>query len=228
MGADLIELDLRMTSDGVFVAVHDATLDRTTGCPEWVRDSALEDIRELDAGSWFNVAHPELVPPDFIGQRVPTVAEVFERYGRSTKYIVELKDPHLNPGVEQKFVDLLRDSGMMDHALDGGVLTQSFDPASLARFRTIEPRLVRIRLFSLIQDKGIMIDEMAETSTYAAGIGPDKFNLDRDVVTLAHDHGLVVYPFTVDREAEMSALLDAGVDGIFTNYPDRFAALIAG
>jgi glycerophosphoryl diester phosphodiesterase len=228
MGADFVEHDIRTTADGAFVAVHDATLERTTGCAEWVREATLDEIRGLDAGSWFNDAFPEHARPDYGGLRVPTMTEIFERYGTSTKYFVEVKDPHLNPGAEGRFLEVLRDSGMMEHAVEGGVLVQSFDPESLARFRRIEPRLVRIRLFSLIQGKGNMIEEMAETSTFAAGIGPDKFNVDEGVVSLAHDHGLGVHPFTVDTEAEMRALLDMGVDGIFTNYPDRLAVLTAG
>ncbi|HZA39189.1 MAG TPA: glycerophosphodiester phosphodiesterase [Actinomycetota bacterium] len=227
MGADFLEQDLHITSDGAFVAIHDATLQRTTGRPDLVRETRLEDIRKLDAGSWFNEAYPERARAGFSGLRVPAMDEIFDRYGKSTKYYVEVKDPHLFPGVEQSFVDLLRESGMMGHAREGGVRVQSFDPESLARFQAIEPGLVLVRLFSFIQDKGIISDEMAETATYAAGIGPDKFNVDDVVVSSAHDHGLFVNPFTVDTEAEMSDLIESGADGIFTNFPDRLAALAA-
>ena len=225
MGADVIEQDLRVTSDGVLVAMHDTNLERTAGHPEFVRDITFEDIRALDAGSWFNEIHPERARPGFVGLRVPTMAEIFDRYDRSTNYYVEIKDPHVNPGAEGLFVDLLRESGMMEHAVGGSVLVQSFYPESLARFQAIEPRLVLTRLFSLIQDKGLIRDEMVETATYAAGVGPDKFNIDASVVSCAHDRGLYVHPFTADTDEEISRLLDAGVDGIFTNFPDRLAGL---
>ena len=228
LGADCIEHDLHVTSDGILVAIHDANLERTTGYSDLVRAMSLDDVRALDAGSWFNDAHPERGRAGYVGLQVPTMAEIFERYGRSTKYYVEVKDPHLNPGAEKKFVDIVRDLGMMDHAVEGGVFVQSFDPDSLARFRAIEPRLVLIRLFSLIQNKVIMLEEMAETATYAAGIGADKFNVDEHLVSRAHAAGLEVCPFTVDTEGEMSGLIESGVDGIFTNYPDRLAALTRG
>jgi glycerophosphoryl diester phosphodiesterase len=225
MGADFIEHDLHVTSDGVLVAIHDANLERTTGRSELVRETTLEDVRALDAGSWFNDVNPDRARSAFAGLKMPTMAEIFERYGQSTKYYVEIKDPHLNSGAEAMFVELLRVADMVDYALDGGVLVQSFDPDSLGRFRALEPGLVQIRLFSLIQDREMILEELSSTATYAAGIGPDKFNVDEGVVARAHARGLVVHPFTVDDEAEMRALLDAGVDGIFTNYPDRLAAL---
>jgi glycerophosphoryl diester phosphodiesterase len=228
MGADFIELDLRVTSDGVLVAMHDASLERTTGCSEFVRDMSLEDIRTLDAGSWFNEVHPERADSGWAGLRVPTMAEIFHRYGRSTKYYVEIKEPHVNPGAEGKFVDLLNESATMEQAVGGGVLLQSFYPECLARFRAIDPRLLLIRLFSLIQNKDLMLEDMAETATYAAGVAPDKFNVDAGVVSGAHDCGLFVHPFTADTEDEMNRLLDAGADGIFTNFPDRLTALRVG
>jgi glycerophosphoryl diester phosphodiesterase len=226
MGADYIEHDLHLTSDGALVAIHDASLYRTTGRADMVRDTTLEELRVLDAGSWFNEAHPERARPEYVGLPVPAMTEIFARYGTSTKYYVEVKDPHLSPGAEETFVKLLGAAGLMEHAVDGGVLVQSFDPECLARFRHIEPDLVLIRLFSLIQNKESILGELGDVSTYAVGIGPDKFNVDEQLVATAHAHGLNVHPFTVDEEGEMSALLAAGVDGIFTNHPDRLAALL--
>ena len=230
MEADYLELDLRLTADGVLVAHHDANLQRTTGRAELVHDLTVEELRALDVGSWFNEAHPDRARAAFAGLRVPTMAEVFERYGASTNYYIELKDPHLNPGVEAKFVDLLRACGVIEQAAleDRGVLVQSFDGESLARVRAMEPRLALIQLFSLIQSAEVMVEEMSRVATFAVGIGPDKFNLDEQLVTRAHAHGLDVHPFTVDEPEEMASLIAAGVDGMFTNFPDRLTALMNG
>lgn len=225
MGADFIEHDLRLSADGGFVAMHDASLERTTGRADMVRDLTLEELKALDAGGWFNRAHPDEARSEYTGLRIPTMDELFARYGAATKYYVEVKDPHLQPGVEKRFVELLRTSEMLKHALAGGVVIQSFDPESLFRFRSVEPDLVLVRLFSLIQGKEIMLQELASVATYAAGIGPDKFNIDEELVACAHDHGLYVHPFTADERSEMIALLRAGVDGMFTNFPDRLAGL---
>ena len=229
MEADYLELDLRLTADGVLVAHHDANLQRTTGRAELVHDLTLEELRVLDVGSWFSDAHPDRARAAFAGLRVPTMAEVFERYGASTNYYIELKDPHLNPGVEAKFVDLLRASGLMEHALEArGVLVQSFDAESLARVRAMEPRLALIQLFSLIQSDAVIVEEMSRVATFAVGIGPEKFNVDEQLVARAHAHGLDVHPFTVDEPEEMASLIAAEVDGIFTNFPDRLTALLNG
>src|SRR5687767_2533648 len=87
-GADYIEIDLQMTADGVLVALHDKTLNRTADAPEGVPEGycrglvskkTLEQIKMCDAGSWFSAEYAELEEP----LRIPTLDEIFDRYGTS-------------------------------------------------------------------------------------------------------------------------------------------------
>jgi len=89
-GADYIEIDLQMTADGVLVAIHDDTLDRTATAPEGapedyctgpVIEKTLEQIKQCDVGSWFNEAYPEYASDEYVGLQTPTLEENFQRYG---------------------------------------------------------------------------------------------------------------------------------------------------
>ena len=84
LGADYIEQDLQMTSDGVLVVLHDQTLDRTArgpaaNCQGPVAMKTLAQVKTCDVGSWFNEAHPELARKAYVRQRVPTLEEVLNR-----------------------------------------------------------------------------------------------------------------------------------------------------
>lgn len=82
-GADGIELDLQPSADGVPMVIHDATLERTTDGRGAVRERTAREIQQYDAGGWFH--------PDFAGERVPTLYEVFEAFGTRLRYNLELK-----------------------------------------------------------------------------------------------------------------------------------------
>src|ERR671917_2848249 len=115
-GADYIEIDLQMTADGVLVALHDKTLNRTADAPEGVPErycrglvskKTLEQIRMCDVGSWFNETYPEHANEDYVGLQIPTLEEIFKRYGTSVNYYIETKNPEAAPGMEEELVRLL-------------------------------------------------------------------------------------------------------------------------
>jgi glycerophosphoryl diester phosphodiesterase len=90
---DYIEIDLQMTKDGKLVAMHDTTVDRTTEGTGEVRDKTLEEMKQLDTGSWFNEEYPELAKDSYKGLKVQTLEEIFQRYGKSANYYIETKSP---------------------------------------------------------------------------------------------------------------------------------------
>lgn len=94
-GADGIELDVRLSRDGVPVVIHDPTLKRTGGSTRAVADMTVADLARADVGSWFNRAHPKLARPEYSAQHVPTLEQVFAtlKPSRPKDYIVyvELK-----------------------------------------------------------------------------------------------------------------------------------------
>jgi glycerophosphoryl diester phosphodiesterase len=225
-GAAYIEQDLQLTADGVLVVLHDATLDRTArgpaaDCTGPVSSKTLAQLRGCDFGSWFNETRPELARDEHRGLPIPTLDEVFARYGSRVRYYIETKNPEEAPGMEEALLTLLR-----RHRLVGAggspprVVIQSFSPASLKKVRALEPSLPLVQLFSRLPSAELR-DSLGAVRAYAAGIGPALASVDAELVRAAHAAGLVVHPYTVNDPADKQRLTTMGVDGFFTDLPER-------
>ncbi|MGQ0814574.1 MAG: glycerophosphodiester phosphodiesterase [Gemmatimonadota bacterium] len=214
IGVDYIEQDLQMTRDGVLVIMHDPTLDRTTSCSGLVIERTLAEVKQCDAGSWFDAK--------FAGTRVPTLRELFERYGKSVNYYIETKNPAEAPGMEEALLDLMEEFGLRDGAAGNWqVLIQSFSRASLLKIRMLDPRLPVIQLIEKEHDSAAIRARLDDVRSYAVGIGPSRLSVDAALVEAVHDQGLAVHPYTVNEPDEMKRLIALGVDGMFTDFPDR-------
>lgn len=235
-GADYIEIDLQMTKDGVLVAMHDDTLDRTAQAPPGVPERfcsgpvikrTLEQIKMCDAGSWFNETYPQYANPEYAGLKIPTLEEVFQRYSTGVNYYIETKNPEAAPGMEEELLRLMQEYNLIEPAAQNWrVLIQSFSPASLQKIHALEPSLPLIQLFSSTETSQTIQAQLDLVRTYAVGIGPSKSDVDAALVEAAHARCLDIHPYTVNETAEMEALISLGVDGMFTNFPDRLDALL--
>lgn len=222
-GAHVLEIDVQMTADGELVLLHDDTLDRTArgpaeSCTGAVTARTLAELEACDFGSWFNEEHPEFANPEFVGLAIPTMAEVAERYGPEVGYLIETKSPEEQPGMEQALLDVLDEAGLTGEAA-GDVVVQSFSADSLQLMHGLRPELPLVQLLSV---DALPIDEglLDEIRAYAVGVGPLYALVDQPMVDAAHARCLRVTPWTVDDPAEMTRLLDLGVDGLITNLPD--------
>jgi len=208
-GVTFIETDLHLTRDAHFVAIHDETLDRTTNGKGLLQQMTLADVRRLDAGSWF--------ASEFIGERVPTLEEILEFARRNDAvFYLELK-PSGFWGGEHALISALRDSGEIPR-----VVIISFDPVILASLRKIDPTLMT----GLVTDGNL---ENALEKTLE--IGGRQIAARGDLVTPnflrdAHKCDIQVVCWTVNSPAHMRLLMEAGVDGIMSDYPDRLAAAV--
>ena len=228
-GADYIEQDIQLTADGELVVLHDDTLDRTArgpadSCTGSVRSKTLAQVRQCDMGSWFNEANPELADPAFVDQRIPTLRQVFERYGSKVRYYVETKEPEEQPGLEQALLDLMDDLGLTGPAARSGQVTiESFSAESLELVHEKVPEVPLVLLFHP-RSTPIMPAELDDAARYAFGVGPFVGSADSALVEAAHQRCLAVHVWTVDDPAVMAPLLSAGVDAMFTNNPDVMVA----
>jgi glycerophosphoryl diester phosphodiesterase len=249
-GADFVEQDLQITKDGVLVCLHDLTLERTTNVagvfPDRVRsgprgrtwpvsDFTLEEIRRLDAGSWFK--------PEFHGERVPTFQEAIDLMrGRAGLY-PETKAPDVYSGrgfdMEALLLTQLARSGLDRPGADAKtpIVIQSFSPESLQKMKKMGTRLPLVLLISDLdagRDRWLSDAGLRDAARFAAGIGPAKSLLlsDPTLTGRAHKVGLSVTPYTF-RVADAPAgktvkdemadfLFRIGVDALFTDNPDQF------
>ena len=236
MGADYIEQDLQLTRDGVLVVLHDETLNRTArptaesapgDCTGLVREKTLAQIKTCDVGTWFNETYPQYAQPEYVGLRIPTLEEVFQRYRKSANYYIETKSPESAPGMEEELLRLMDEYELTKPAADKWqVLIQSFSPASLQKIHALDPSLPLIQLFSGAETRGTIQARLDATATYAVGIGASKADVDKPLVDAAHARCLDVHPYTVNETPEMEKLISIGVDGMFTNFPDRLEAVL--
>jgi glycerophosphoryl diester phosphodiesterase len=186
------------------VVVHDAELARIGGRGE-VGGASLAEVRSLDAGA---------------GQQVPTLDELLDGFGSRIPLNLELKQ-----GSRGAYAGLpaLAAAGVRRRGLLERTLFSSFYDPVLQELRQVEPAARIALLLSRRAPEGWV--ERARTLS-AEAVNPELPLVDRAFVERAHAEGLAVYVFTVDPPAEMRRLLELGVDGLFTNVPDRMRELV--
>lgn len=221
MNVDYIELDLQMTRDGHIVIMHDETVDRTTDGHGAIKGMTLAKLKSLDAGSWFNSAHPEYARPEYAGERVPTLREIFQEFGEETMYLLETKSPADYPGLEEKAWSLIK-----EFKLQHRVAFQSFSKKSLQKLRKRSPNVLLFQLIWYNHPSTITRSKINDIKRYANGIGANFGNVNEEYARKVKEAGLLFYPYTINYESNMDVALQWGVDGIHTDYPDRFKALI--
>lgn len=207
LGATFIETDLQLTRDSRFVAMHDATVNRTTNGQGKVHDLTMAELRRLDAGSWFG--------SEFAGERIPTLDDILEFSKKhDVVFYLELK-PGGSWGGEHALVGALRESGEIPRSV-----VISFDADILARLRKIEPTLMT----------GLLYDGQIEKPLEKAlEVGARQLAVRGDLVAPsllkdARKRDLQVVCWTVNHPAHIRMLIAAGVDGIMSDYPDRLVA----
>lgn len=221
MNADYLEMDLQMTSDGEIVIMHDETVNRTTDGRGRVKNMTLAQIKALDAGSWFNEQNPMYAHPDFEGEQVPTLREVFEAFGDDVRYMLETKEPADYPGMEEKILELVE-----EFRLEREVAVQSFSKASLKKIHAMNDEIDLFQLIWYNRQAHITDNALKEIQSYAAGIGPNFNRMGAGYVQKVKEAGLLVFPYTVNYQVNMAKAMSLGVDGVHTNYPDRFHEVI--
>jgi glycerophosphoryl diester phosphodiesterase len=123
--------------------------------------------------------------------------------------------------MERKLLRLMKKYELIRPAArDWQVLIQSFSPESLHKIHRLKPSLPLIQLYFAGSSKTVRTD-LGAAKAYAVGIGPDQKDVDARLVSAAHRRCLAVHPYTVNETADMRNLISLGVDGMFTNFPNR-------
>ncbi|HET6370625.1 MAG TPA: glycerophosphodiester phosphodiesterase family protein [Nitrospiria bacterium] len=204
MGAGMIEFDVWETKDHHLVVFHDASLHRTTGLRRRVESLTLAEVRELDAGAWFH--------PSFEGERIPTLTEVLTALS-GIDFNIEIKkaDP------KRVLAEVARGRARRR------VIFSSFDLALLRRLHKIDPSARLGRLID--REPWRRIWRETERLRFFS-INLPLRRVSAAAVRKAHEKGLKVLVYTVNRKADMRRMIRLGVDGLFTNYPDRLDNLL--
>jgi glycerophosphoryl diester phosphodiesterase len=205
-GADGVELDAKLTADGQVIVIHDMTVDRTTTGKGRVASFKLDDIRKLDAGTWFN--------EKFSGTKVPMLAEVFELVGKDKLINIELTN-YSTPrdGLVLKVCELIK-----HHNIQKQILFSSFLPSNLKIAAQTLPEIPRglLAMPGLVglwaRSFGFMFGEYEALHPYIS-------STSREQVQRVHRLNRRVHVWTANSPEEVNRLKEWGVDGIFTDDP---------
>ena len=219
---DGLEIDIHQTKDGVIVVCHDDTVDRTTDGNGRIQDHTLAELQQLDAGYRFTPDGGKTFPYRGQGIVIPTLAEVFETF---PNLWINIDIKQETPSMVQPFADLIR-----KHNVAHRLCVGSFSNKTVAAFRRACPEVARtashaetVRWYALSKlrldhfywgdGQVLQIPEVDEDSGLRL--------VTRRTVQAAHRKNIAVHVWTVNELADMQRLLDMGVDGLISDYPDR-------
>jgi glycerophosphoryl diester phosphodiesterase len=193
LGVDFVEIDVRRTADGVLVALHDETVNRTTNGKGRVDRLSLRDVKRFNAGN---------------GEHIPTVGEVLEAARGRVGLMLELKVV----GVAQTTTAAVQEAGFKEP-----VIYASFLHNELSEVRSIDPEATLMVLFGRLPRAPI-----ARAREYRSShVGLRHDTATRRLVDAFHEENLLVFVYTVDRPGDIQHALSIGVDGVISNWPER-------
>lgn len=215
---DYIEIDLQMTKDGVLVAMHDEKVDRTTDGTGFVKEYTLKELKQLNAGKWFNEAYPSLANREFEQVQVPTLEEIFLHFGDDVNYYIELKSPRIYEGMEEELFTLLKKYNLI-REVQGlpKVIVESFNEDSLTKFHSLDSELPLIQLFSFKEKAALSNADYNRLQTYASGVGINLKSVDQEFIHDAQLNGLQVHLFSIKNEMDIKNAFNLDANGVFTD-----------
>ena len=207
LGADVLELDVHLSRDGILMVMHDDLVNRTTNGTGSISEMTLAELKKLDAGSWFG--------REFEGERIPTLDEVLAWASGRIDLVVEIKGRQKpQDGIERAVVDLVRQHGMVER-----VMAISFHHPSVKIVKELEPKLATGILYA-----GYLVDTVgAARAAKADSVRPNAGHWTPELVEEVHGAGLVGSTWTVNDPEQYRELEEMGLDSIGTNFPDRFS-----
>jgi glycerophosphoryl diester phosphodiesterase len=218
LGADMIEADVRLTRDGVPVMLHDETLDRTTSGHGPLAELDLNELRKLDAGSWFS--------PEFAGERVPLLEELVALADAADVALcLEAKSTTTGDIDGTHAMALVIGGAIVRHGRADRDVAASFDHDSLRQMRERHPEVAIAP--DRLPERGIL--EPAAIVAQAQAIGAEIIqhhheDLAAQTIDACHAAGIAVWPWPVNRTDDIERVVRLGVDGLMG---DDVAALVA-
>ena len=195
LGVDFVEIDVRRTADGVLVALHDETVNRTTNGKGRVDRLSLREVKKFDAGN---------------GEHIPTLEEVLKVAAGQAGLMLELKVE----GVARQAVETVRGVGFRDP-----VIYASFLHDELTHVRAVDPEASLMVLFGRLPQAPVS----RATAHGPSHVGLRHDTATRRLVDAFHRAGLLVFVYTADRPGDIQHALSVGVDGVISNFPERIA-----
>ncbi|MFM1920518.1 MAG: hypothetical protein RLZZ303_2152 [Candidatus Hydrogenedentota bacterium] len=220
LGVDAFETDVQLTADGELVVSHDPYLERVSDGVGEIASMTLEEVLRVDMGYHFTPDDGATYPWRGQGLRMPTLRELFARFPNQ-RYVIDCKPANTEAAL--KLATLSEEMGMADR-----VCLASFHFDNLLAIRRRYPHIAtsasppEVQVFWAAQ--WLRIDALYRNQALALQVPPKEYGvpfLTSRFVQRTHAHNMHVHVWTIDEPEEMRRLLDLGVNGIVTDYPDR-------
>ncbi|WP_414835190.1 glycerophosphodiester phosphodiesterase [Bacillus altitudinis] len=204
-GADYIELDVQMTMDQHVVVIHDDTVDRTTNGNGLVKSYTLDQLKKLNAGSWFD--------QQYTNERIPTLQEILERYSQRIGILIEIKHPKRQIGIEKAVARIINRFAYSRH-----IIIQSFDVHALQRIKAFAPSL---RTALIIKPDAFKLTKRKLTtySSFANCLNMKKTMINKWWIDRIHSFGMEVFIWTVKDQKTADRIKKYPIDGVVTDNP---------
>ena len=207
-GVDFIELDVQQTKDGVLVVMHDQNLKRTTGINQNIWEVTYDEIKDLDAGSWYD--------PMYANARISTLEEVLQFVNHRVQLNIEIKPTdYTSDTLEQDVADLI---AAYDYEDDCWVT--SFSYSALKKIKQANENIRTGYVMSVAYGQFYNLQ-------YADAFSINKVFVTSQVVSAAHQYGKQVFAWTVNSASEVRSLCNLHVDSIITDDPEMVREVIA-
>jgi glycerophosphoryl diester phosphodiesterase len=225
LGTDVIELDIHTSKDGEIVIMHDDTIDRTTDGTGKVRDFTAQQLKGFDAGYSWTPDSGKTFPFRGKGLQIPTLSEVLSEF-KNTAMIIEIKQSE--PSLIKPLCELIRKYGLKNK-----MIVASFSDKALLEFRSAFPGVATSATKSEAV-KFFILNQFFLAGFYnpnAVALQVPEYYSGKKIVTerfvrTAKKQNLEVHAWTINEEDDMKRMINLGVDGIVTDYPDRLLKLL--
>lgn len=205
--SDMIEIDVQLSKDNIPVVFHDSNLKRTTNVAGKLNQRTLQELKELDAGSWFSI--------NFRNEKIPTLEEVLKIIKDRILLNIEIKKSSVfkeNSIIEEKILELIK-----KYKIQEQIIISSFSSLALKRIKILEPE-IKTAILTRARFLDLSITKAKKLNTLY--IHDDKKFFKRNIIRKSHENNLKINVYTINKKNEMIKFIKKGVDGIFTDYPD--------
>ena len=211
-GANMIETDIHFTTDGHIVAFHDFDHLKKSNNIDFAETNTLEEIRQIDVGSWFN--------PKFAGEKVPTLQEILEFAKNKTYLNFEIKtnNSRIDDNKIKKLIDIIHDYDMMDF-----LMFSSFNYGLIKLIKSLDSKIHTAAIN--IPNQKLLPSQLAiETKADAFICSIDELNevINQDIT----DNNIFLAVYSIDNEEQLEYIKKFNVSALGTNFPARIKGLI--
>jgi len=203
--ADYFELDVHKTKNDSIVVIHNSSVDKTSsnGFKGEIAELNYSDLRDVKIG------YSDKFGDKYENEKIPTLREALALAKGKIKVCIEIKVF----GTEKEVLKIVNDHGVKED-----VIIFSFKYPVLAKIRQLDTDIPILWLINKADNMTLENAKIIESN--AIGVGPET-KVTKESLNLAHENNIEVWKWTVNKEDEMQRLIDLGLDGIITDFPDK-------